>query len=506
MIDVADADAEGLPRLGRYELRRRLARGGMAELWLADARGLSGFGRRIAIKRILPELGKDEELVERFLAEARLAARLHHRGIVQVFEVGCEDGDYFYAMEFLDGLDLRQVMENASLPLEAAVWIVAEVADALHEAHECAHEDGSPLGLVHRDVKPSNLFVTWDGVVKVLDFGIARVRADLAASKTRTGVLRGTYAYMSPEQVRSLDLDRRSDIFSLGIVMFELVTRTRLFQRSAEFETLQAIVAGDVPRPCKRAPGCPPALDAIIVKALGRRPEDRFATAANLASELREVVTSTLRPWSSPSMAAWMSSNRPAIAEASAEASAERATGPSISATLTEDERASRGARWSWLVWLVVAAAGAAGLFWLARDRDTAEPEPAAAAIAPTPVADPAPGPEVTSQVRVALEIDPSTAVVEMDGRAVNDNPFVLPAGTQPRSLVIRAAGYRDRNIAITPTRDQTLVVALDRVPPVEPTPTARRRSGKRDGKRRAAASEPRQPDLDRLLIRGPGK
>lgn len=205
-------------------------------------------------------------------------------------------------------------------------------------------------------------------------------------------------------------------------------------------------------------------------------------------------------------MAAWMSSNRPAIAEASAEASAERATGPSISATLTEDERASRGARWSWLVWLVVAAAGAAGLFWLARDRDTAEPEPAAAAIAPTPVADPAPGPEVTSQVRVALEIDPSTAVVEMDGRAVNDNPFVLPAGTQPRSLVIRAAGYRDRNIAITPTRDQTLVVALDRVPPVEPTPTARRRSGKRDGKRRAAASEPRQPDLDRLLIRGPGK
>jgi serine/threonine-protein kinase len=260
---------------------------------IARAAGIEGFERHVVIKRIRAEQARDATYVEMFLDEARLAASLHHANIVQVNDIGQVDGEYFFAMEYVLGEDVRKILGRAAetgsrVPLEHILTIVCGAAAGLHHAHEQIRADGSELGIVHRDVSPANILVGLDGGVKLSDFGIAK--ANSQRQETQSGVLKGKVAYMSPEQCNNEPVDRRSDVYSLGIVLYELLTIRPLFPRDNDFLTMSAIVHQNVAPPSTHAPEIPAALDAIVCKALARRPEDRYATADELRRALERFA------------------------------------------------------------------------------------------------------------------------------------------------------------------------------------------------------------------------
>jgi serine/threonine protein kinase len=270
-----------------------LAIGGMAELFLAEVQGLGGFHKQVVLKRILPQLAENAQFVRMFLDEARLAATLHHPNIAQVYDIGRDGSSYFFSMEYVEGRDLRDVCRaflrrGERLPLEHACTIIAQAAAGLHYAHEKLGPDGEPLHVVHRDVSPANVLVTYEGGVKIVDFGVAKARTQ--QSETRAGTLKGKIAYMSPEQCRGEPLDRRSDVFALGILLFELSTGTRLFRGDSEFKVMSRIVNEDAPAPSTRREGYPPGLDAIVKKALARDRNDRYATAEELQLAIEELA------------------------------------------------------------------------------------------------------------------------------------------------------------------------------------------------------------------------
>ena len=286
-------------KLGRYEVIGDLAVGGMAEILLARLVGPSGFERLVVIKRIFPHLAKDPDFVAMFLDEARTVARIHHPNVVQVHELAEESaGDLFLAMEYLEGESasglLRRLWSRQELldPMLAA-HIVAEACRGLGAAHDLCDDDGIPLDLVHRDVSPQNLFITYAGAVKVLDFGIAKLAN--RSTKTEPGQIKGKYAYMSPEQCAGKHLDRRSDIFSLGIVLHELCTGRRLFARDNEMATLRAVCEAPIARPSQTAP-VPHAIEEACMRALSRRRDERYASCA----EMRRDLLSALRKDAAP--------------------------------------------------------------------------------------------------------------------------------------------------------------------------------------------------------------
>jgi serine/threonine protein kinase len=269
-------------QLGRYQILKKLMSGGMAELLLARMTGMQSFERHVVIKRIHRVLAEDPRFVQMFLDEARVAASLHHQNIVQVYDVGEQDGEYFFAMEYVHGEDLRTLQatvraDDRQIPIAIVASIVTAAASGLHHAHEQRGPDREPLELVHRDVSLGNILVGYDGSVKLLDFGLAR--AALRSVKTRTGTLKGKSSYMSPEQCMGKPLDRRSDVFSLGIVLYELATGRRLFKAANEYLSMTAIVAGDIPPPSSHRPDLPRELDEIILRALAQSPDDRFPSA-----------------------------------------------------------------------------------------------------------------------------------------------------------------------------------------------------------------------------------
>jgi serine/threonine protein kinase len=237
--------------LGRYEIVRRLATGSTAETYLASAEGLRGCERLVVLKRILPKLTGDAAFVRMFLDEARLVAQLSHPNIVQFHDIEAKDGECFIVMEFLHGTDVGSILRTADarderVPLGVALTIILDVCAGLHYAHEKADSAGTPLHLVHRDISPQNVFVTFTGAAKLLGFGIADGTTQTSNAQ---GTRNGKVTYISPEQVRSEPIDRRSDVFSLGIVLWELTTGRKLFGRRNEYEVFQAILDGDVPPP-----------------------------------------------------------------------------------------------------------------------------------------------------------------------------------------------------------------------------------------------------------------
>src|SRR5215510_13595536 len=238
---------------GKYSLVARLATGGMAEIFLARLQGAAGFEKLVCIKRILPHLARDKQFVAMFLDEARIAARITHPNVCQVFELGEIDGSYYIAMEYLEGVPLscfRRHDHDGPLPAPRLVaGIAVQACEGLHHAHQLKASDGRRMDLVHRDVSPQNLFVTIDGIVKVLDFGIAKVQD--ASVRTTTGAVKGTYAYMAPEQLRGERLDRRTDVFAMGIVMWETLAQKHLFRRETDFLTFQAITTDPIPHICE---------------------------------------------------------------------------------------------------------------------------------------------------------------------------------------------------------------------------------------------------------------
>jgi len=269
---TAATDAS-LDRFGRYTLLKPIASGGMAEVHLASLQGAAGIQKLVAIKRILPEHARDAEFVAMFLNEARIAASLHHANVVQAYDFGSEDGRYFLTMEYLRGLDTRRIVQELGrtgrrMPLEIAIAIGIGAAAGLHYLHEKRDAAGQPLGLVHRDISPPNIFLTSDGIVKLVDFGIAK--AVRRAGETRTGTVKGKVSYLSPEQCRCEPLDRRSDIFSLAIVLWELTIGRRLFLGTSDLEVMNAIDKVDAPRPSQMVSRYPRELERIITRGLTR--------------------------------------------------------------------------------------------------------------------------------------------------------------------------------------------------------------------------------------------
>ncbi len=276
-------------KVGRYEVIAHLATGGMAQIYLARQTGLGSFERHVVLKTILRERATDQRFVTMFLDEAKLAATLNHQNVAQVYEVDQADGAYFMAMEYVHGENARAILETTlrrgwTIPLELAVMIISGAAAGLHHAHERRGKNGAPLNIVHRDVSPANIMVGYDGSVKVLDFGIAK--AEERATKTVGGTIKGKYGYMSPEQCKGKPIDRRSDIFALGIVLYELTTLRRAFKGNDDFETMKRIVSGDVVIPSVAVPGYPRELEAIVLTALANDPNARFQTGQELIEAL----------------------------------------------------------------------------------------------------------------------------------------------------------------------------------------------------------------------------
>lgn len=261
----------------------------MARIFIARTKGIGDFERHVVLKMILPERASDKQSVDMFLDEARLAAALNHQNVAQVFEVGQEGGNHYLAMEYVHGQDLRAVLAKAGqvgvrIPTELALAIVAGAAAGLHHAHDRRSPDGAPLGIVHRDVSPSNIMIGYDGAVKLLDFGIAKASA--RSVETQSGIIKGKFAYMSPEQCRGREVDRRSDVFSLGIILYEITTQHRCFRADSDFDTMHRIVTGDVVRPSRLVTGYPAPLEKIVMTALSIDPTRRYPTASALLEDI----------------------------------------------------------------------------------------------------------------------------------------------------------------------------------------------------------------------------
>jgi tRNA A-37 threonylcarbamoyl transferase component Bud32 len=274
-------------KIGRYELLHKIAAGGMAEVFLARQWGQGGFFRDVVIKRLFPHYAEHEHALRMFQDEARLLGELSHPNIPQAYDLGYSDGFWYLAMEHVGGVTLTDLCRTAAklqrpMPLAVAIGIVSQVCIALHHAHERRDREGKALRIVHRDVTPHNIIITLDAVVKVLDFGVAQTSARV---DTDAGAVRGTYAYMGPEQVRGKPLDKRADVFALGVILYELTTGRRLF-RGSDVEIMTAIVERDVTPPSRHVPNYPPELEQIVLQALARDRSRRTASAAHLAAAL----------------------------------------------------------------------------------------------------------------------------------------------------------------------------------------------------------------------------
>jgi serine/threonine protein kinase len=282
-------------RLDRFELIAEIASGGMATVFLARLEGVAGFQRLYAIKRLHPHLANEGEFVDMFLDEARLAARIHHPNVVSILEVGTSEQGYYLVMEYIEGDTAARLLARASqvggrLPPATAIRIALDTLNGLHAAHELTDDEGQPLHIVHRDVSPQNILVGIDGASRITDFGVAHAATRL--SSTRTGQLKGKLAYMAPEQARGANVDRRSDVFAMGVVLWEMLAGKRLFKASNDAETLHRILFA--PMPTLRGAGIdiPMPLDAVCAKALEREQENRYGSAAEFADELERVARS----------------------------------------------------------------------------------------------------------------------------------------------------------------------------------------------------------------------
>ncbi len=478
---------------GKYEILGHIARGGMAELQLARATGIEGFEKLLVIKRILPHLAANREFVTMFLDEARIAATLHHPNIVQVYDIGSLDGDYFFTMEYLHGEDVRHIFKAAraadrEIPLEHALSIILGVCAALHHAHGAVGVDGAHGGIIHRDVSPQNVFVTFEGGVKLVDFGIAKAARRL--TETREGTLKGKVQYMSPEQCLQAPLDPRSDVFAVAIMLWELSVGRQLFDQGSEFEILKAIVERDAPAPRQIKANYPEALAGIVMKGLQRNREARYQSAQAMQADLEEFAREHRLAVSPIGLQRYMKdmfgdrvsalvaarqSGDQALVEHLVQAIDQR-TSLSVSGaprnTMSTAPRATRAleaptvrAPWRTLALVtVLLALGAASLVYRAR-RHVVFP-----AVAPTPIAmavplsveQPVP-PTAPKTIVVALRKDPVEASVTLDGARLIDDWVRFSDDGRSHLVQVSAPGYVAQRMQLDARSERTLYVFLKR-------------------------------------------
>jgi serine/threonine-protein kinase len=423
----------------------------MAELYLAQVRGIEGFEKLVAIKLVLPHVADEPQFVEMFLDEARLAARLDHPNIVQVLDLGMADGEHYMAMEYVHGRDVRQLLSAATdrggLPLGCALTIVAEACAGLHHAHELCDEHGRSLGVVHRDVSPSNFIVRYDGGVKVVDFGIAK--AANRSSVTRTGALKGKAGYMSPEQCRGFHIDRRSDIFGLGILLFETTTCLRLFYGDNDFAVMNRIIDCDYEPPRALLPDYPAKLEAIVTRALAKDPADRYPTARALRLAIEDFAQAHGLRLSTADLATRMHEvfgevPPPTVAAVLTPEPVRAASATALTTALFRVRRSRATTVGLGVGGVALAVAGyLAGTANQAPAADRA-PTPAAAPTTP-PVAEPAPTVEDLAAERDAIPALPEPTAEDEDDPPATDEPAEDEAATPVSSPRPKARSRRRR-------------------------------------------------------------
>lgn len=485
-MTTRDATMEGLPcRFGKYTLIRKLASGGMAELFLAIQKSVAGFEKLVVIKRILPANDQDRAFIDMLLHEARVAATLSHPNIVQVFDVGSVDGTYFIAMEHVHGEDLRSIVRQmkkkdvVEFPLEHALSIVLGMCAGLAYAHEKRDLDGTALNIVHRDISPQNVVVTFTGDVKIVDFGIAKSDAE-RAGQTKSGRLKGKIPYMSPEQARGEPVDWRTDVFAAGIMLFELTTGKRLFKGANEFETLKLICEREYPAPSQVRAGYPMELESIVMRALERKREDRWQSTREMQAAIEEFVRRERVPVSNIALSQFMqglfadklAAQKEALLQgkqladiialeqggdsASGHGGSNQSQSLSVSGTaartVTDGSGGKRGLAWVAAV-AAIGIVAAAGTLWMSRRGTVQEPEStsAAASIPPTPPVATEPPPAAASTVPADLDVPPGTASgvaataaarkPPHSAGATHPTPAEAPPAASPGKLNVTAHG-----------------------------------------------------------------
>ena len=294
---------------GKYLLLERVNVGGMAEVFIAKAFGVEGFERILAIKKILPTMAEDEEFITMFIDEARISVQLNHANVVHIHELGKHDEAFFIAMEYVSGRDLRTMLERYRrrkeiMPTAQAVYVGSKICEGLDYAHRKKDARGQDLSIIHRDVSPQNILCSYEGEVKIIDFGIAK--AANRSQKTQAGILKGKFGYMSPEQVRGLPIDRRSDIFALGVILYEMLTGEKLFVGESDFSTLEKVRNAEVPTPRQFNPNIPAGLEKVLMKSLAREAEDRYQWASDLQEDLMRFLLAGDAIYSAKHLASFM--------------------------------------------------------------------------------------------------------------------------------------------------------------------------------------------------------
>jgi serine/threonine-protein kinase len=536
-VDRLVAPSAGRPRLqrfGRYYLLERIGKGGMAEVFRAVTQGVEGFRRMFVVKRILAEKSSSPEFIRMFGDEARISALLHHPNIVQVYDFGQVEGSHFLAMEYLYGKDLASVMRvlrasNLAMPHAVAAFIAREVAIGLAYAHTLRAANGKPLGIVHRDVTPSNIMLLHTGGVKILDFGIAKATA-AAATVHSSGRVKGKFGYLSPEQARTDDVDARSDIFSLGVTLWEMLVGKRLFGGANELETLRNVLQRPVPAPSTIRPGVPVELDRVVARALERDRDRRYQSAEELADDLEQILRESR--YDSQSMrrllhelfgeeSSSLSSDVPELPEeleAGAEAAppgtppAPRVDVPSVEIVVVESSRPVKRTRSiappfgvatassfslaqvgpilrsrRWRAAMAALALVACALAY-ASLRHPARPAPPLPPLSTTAVAPPAAAPAPAAPAPpaiVTVELDSSPRGADVLGPAgehLGVTPIALPVprSTERRAFTIAKDGYHSASYEVTPERDSSAFIELPHLHPVPPHATVKHRRGAR--------------------------
>lgn len=504
-----DGQASPRSRLGRYRLLGEIAQGGMGIVYLAAVTGPGGFNKLFAVKELKRELALEHDAVTPFLREAKLAAKLSHPNVVQTFEVGSHDGRPYLAMEYLEGESLAHVLRRGQelgqpLPLELGLAVLTSLLDGLHYAHTLADFSGAPAGIVHRDVSPQNVLITFEGQTKVLDFGIAKALD--SAPLTQAGVPKGKLRYMSPEQAQGDTVDARTDVFAVGVMLAELLCGGRYWPAGhTNTEILRALVAGQIPSIDSAAPQADPFLRRVTSKAMSVNRDHRYESAAAMREDLDTFLASVTNAARSPrALGAYVTrifaderqATRAKIAERLQQQGAEDVSFDDVpvvamfasqsmplhssEATATREYLAAtqsptqpvaaappprpRRVRVAALG-LGVLLASSIAVWWLQGAKGpTAPPPRGPAAVASAP-----------SEVDISLTAEPSSARWVLGGRPLSRNPDVLrlPRSTEPLSLRVEADGFEPQELKVVPDRDQALSLALRPRAPAASAPSS---------------------------------
>ncbi len=527
--------------LRSYRLLAQIGRGGMAEVFLAVAQGQMGFNKLVVIKKTLPDLILEPDVLSMFLDEARIAARMNHANVVQTYACG-KDGDrYFLVMEYLDGQSYSRVTSRlrGTMSLGLHLRVIADVLAGLDHAHELADFDGTKLGVVHRDATPHNVFITYDGAIKVVDFGIAK--ALNSASKTETGVVKGKVTYMSPEQARGEIIDRRADVFAMGVMLWEAIAGKRMWEGLPEPTVVHELLNDSIPPIRAHAPNVDPTLAAICDRALAPKPGDRYPNAlamrrdieqhmakAGIFAQARDVGAFVAEGFASDrrrvaeiiesqlSDVRWTSGNEtatnlpkiePARSHPEGAAVPPSTTRPSATFTpagevsrlvptnsgtslhLQKPEDSPRSSTFTMALALIALVAGAFLAFGLLGKRSHTE-APAASA-PPASASQGAAAPREVSRVKLTIRVTPKEAKVYLGGALLSTGPFegLVAQSAEPTVVRVEAEGYRTKEDRVILSAD--LVMSLDLLPAEDPALGAARSADKPSPKLPPPAPKP---------------